>query len=164
MDQGVIWSSKAHYRAVSVPKLIDVIEKPILKFSILYAMKILDVVCGRQKLKLLAIVSLKLEFQGTSRCFPRCWQSLQGSPGQLDKLARHTSEFFLDWTIFDFPWFSIYGWFCQHYRADDEWWRNDIRHVGWGKFWVWRRRRWWCRHFDLTKLGYAYQALKLLQS
>ena len=98
MDQGVIWSSKAHYRAVSVPKLLDVIEKPILKFSILYAMKILDVVCGRQKLKLLAIVSLKLEFQGTSRCFPRCWQSLQGSPGQLDKLVRHTSEFFLEWT------------------------------------------------------------------
>ena len=96
----MIWSSKAHYRAVSLPNLIDVIEKekPILKFSILYTMKILDVGCGRQKLKLLAIVSLKLEFQGTSRYFPRCWQSLQGSPGQLDKLERHTSEFFLDWT------------------------------------------------------------------
>ena len=47
MDQGVIRSLKAYYKSLSVRKLIEAIEKnnPLPEFSILDAMRMLDVAC-----------------------------------------------------------------------------------------------------------------------
>ena len=49
MDQGVIRSLKAYYKSLSVRKLIEAIEKnkPLPAFSILDAMRMLDVVWGK---------------------------------------------------------------------------------------------------------------------
>ena len=51
MDQGVISSLKAHYKALSVCKLIEATEKnkPLPEFSILDAMQMLDIVWGKVK-------------------------------------------------------------------------------------------------------------------
>ena len=51
MDHSVIRSLKAHYRALSVQKLIDSIEKkkPLSEFSILDPMQMLDVAWGKVK-------------------------------------------------------------------------------------------------------------------
>ena len=48
MDQGVIRSLKAHYKTMSIKKLIEAKEKkkPLPEFSILDAMQMLDVVWG----------------------------------------------------------------------------------------------------------------------
>ena len=49
MDQGVIRSLKAHYKTMSVRKLIEAIEKkkPLPELSILDAMQMLDLACGK---------------------------------------------------------------------------------------------------------------------
>ena len=49
MDQGIIRSLKAYYKALSVRKLINAIEKnkPLPEFSILDAMRMLDVAWGK---------------------------------------------------------------------------------------------------------------------
>ena len=49
MDQGVIRSLKAHYKTMSIKKLIEAIEKkkPLPEFSILNAMQMLDIAWGK---------------------------------------------------------------------------------------------------------------------
>ena len=49
MDQGVIRSLKAYYKSLSVRKFIEAIEKnkPLPEFSILDAMRMLDVAWGK---------------------------------------------------------------------------------------------------------------------
>ena len=49
MDQGVIRSLNAHYKTMSIKKLIDTIEKkkPLPEFSILDAMQMLGVTWGK---------------------------------------------------------------------------------------------------------------------
>ena len=49
MDQGVIRSLKAHYKTISLKKLIEAIEKkkPLPEFSILDAMQMLDLGWGK---------------------------------------------------------------------------------------------------------------------
>ena len=55
-DQGVIRSLKAHYKTISIKKLIEAIEKkkPLPEFSILDAMQMLDVAWGKVTTKTVA--------------------------------------------------------------------------------------------------------------
>ena len=72
MDQGVIRSLKAHYKTMSIKKLIEAIEKkkPLPEFSVLDAMQMLDLAWGKVKPKLLLTVLKKLEFQKKSNLEP----------------------------------------------------------------------------------------------
>ena len=53
MDQGVIRSLKAHYKTMSIKKLIKAIgkKKPLPEFSILDAMQMLDLAWGKVTIK-----------------------------------------------------------------------------------------------------------------
>ena len=70
MDQVVIRSLKAHYKTMSIKKLIEATErkKPLPEFSILDAM--LDVAWGKLQPKLLSTVLEKPEFQKKSNLKP----------------------------------------------------------------------------------------------
>ena len=72
MDQDVIQSLKAHYKTMSIKKLIEAIEKkkPLPEFSILDAMQMLDVAWGKLQPKLLSTVLEKPEFQKKSNLKP----------------------------------------------------------------------------------------------
>ena len=65
MDQGVIRSLKAHYKTMSIKKLIEAKEKkkPLPEFSILDAMQMLDVAWGKVTTK---TAVKKLDFQKKS--------------------------------------------------------------------------------------------------
>ena len=68
MDQGVIRSLKAHYKTMSIKKLIEAIDKkkPLREFSILDAMQMFDVLGERVQPKMLLTVLKKLKFQKKS--------------------------------------------------------------------------------------------------
>ena len=54
MDQGIIRSLKAHYKTISIKKLIEAIEKkkPLPEFSILDAMQMFEVAWGKVTTKI----------------------------------------------------------------------------------------------------------------
>ena len=69
VDQGVIRSLKAYYKSLSVRKLIEAIEKnkPLPEFSILDAVRMLDVAWEKLQKKRLLTASQKLVFQKKSK-------------------------------------------------------------------------------------------------
>ena len=65
MGEGLIRSLKAHYKTMSIKKLIETIEKkkPLREFSILDAVQMLDVLGERLQPKMLLTLLKKLKFQ-----------------------------------------------------------------------------------------------------
>ena len=102
MDQGVIRSLKAYYKSLSVRKLIEAIEKnkPLPEFSILDAMRMLDVVWGKVTKETVvncfskAGISKEKQVESLSEA-DDTFKDLQE---QLDKLAVHAPEFFPEGT------------------------------------------------------------------
>ena len=98
MDQGVIRSLKAYYKSLSVRKLIEAIErnKPLPEFSILDAMRMLDVEWGKVTKETVvncfakAGISKEKQVESSTR--------IKDLQEQLDKLAVHAPEFFLEGT------------------------------------------------------------------
>ena len=102
MYQDVIQSLKAHYKTMSIKKLIEAIEKkkPLAEFSILDAMQMLDVAWG------------KVTAKGAVNCFEKAGISkekqsktlldagdpFKGLQEQLDKLAVYKPKFFPEGT------------------------------------------------------------------
>ena len=73
MHQGVIRSLKAHYKTMSIKKLIEAIakKKPLPEFSILDAMQMFDLALGESlQPKLLLTILKKVEFQKKSKLKP----------------------------------------------------------------------------------------------
>ena len=102
MDQGVIRSLKAYYKSLSVRKLIEAIDKnkPRPEFSILDAMRMLDVAWGKVTKKTVvncfakAGISKEKQVESLSEADDP-FKDLQE---QLDKLAVHAPEFFPEGT------------------------------------------------------------------
>ena len=102
MDQGVILSLKAYYKSLSVRKLIEAIEKnkPLPEFSILDAMRMLDVSWGKVTKEAVvncfakAGISKEKQVESLSEADDP-FKDLQE---QLDKLAVHALEFFPEGT------------------------------------------------------------------
>ena len=98
MDQGVIRSLKAYYKSLSARKLIEAIEKnkPLPEFSILDAMRMLDVAWGKVTKETVvncfakAGISKEKQVESLSEADDP-FKDLQE---QLDKLAVHAPEFF----------------------------------------------------------------------
>ena len=105
MDQGVIRSLKAYYKSLSVRKLIQAIEKnkPLPEFSILDAMRMLDVAWGKVTKETVvncfakAGISKEKQVESLSEADDP-FKDLQE---QLDKLAVHAPEFFPEGTTDD---------------------------------------------------------------
>ena len=102
MDQGVIRSLKAHYRALSVRKWIDAIEKekPLPEFSVLDAMPMLDVAWGKVKAETIGNCFAKagISEKKQADALLDADDPFKDLQDQLDKLAVHTSEFFPEGT------------------------------------------------------------------
>ena len=102
MGQGVIRSLKAYYKSLSVRKLIDAIEKnkSLPEFSILDAMRILDVAWGKVTketvVNCFAKAGISKEKQVQS--LPEADDPFKDLQEQLDKLAVHAPEFFPEGT------------------------------------------------------------------
>ena len=72
MNQGVIWSLKAHYKTMSMKKLIQAIEKkkPLPEFFILDAKQMLEVAWGKVRTKTIVNCFENLKFQKKSNLKP----------------------------------------------------------------------------------------------
>ena len=102
MDQGVIRSLKAHYKTMSIKKLIEAIEKkkPLPEFSILDAIQMLEI--ARSKVKTKTVANC-FEKAGSSK--EKQFEALvdaddpfQDLQEQLDKLALYNPKFFPEGT------------------------------------------------------------------
>ena len=97
MDQGVIRSLKAYYKSLSVRKLIEAVEKnkPLPEFSILDAMRMLDVAWGKVTketvVNCFAKASISKDKQAES--LSEADDPFKDLQEQMDKLAVHAPEF-----------------------------------------------------------------------
>ena len=90
-DQGVIRSLKAHYKTISIKKLIEAIEKkkPLPEFSILDAMQMLDVAWGKITSKTVVNCFEKagISKEKQSQALLDAYDPFKDLQKQLDKLA-----------------------------------------------------------------------------
>ena len=90
-DQGVIRSLKAHYKTISIKKLIEAIEKkkPLPEFSILDAMQMLDVAWGKITTKTVVNCFEKagISKDKQSEALLDAYDPFKDLQKQLDKLA-----------------------------------------------------------------------------
>ena len=102
MDQGVIRSLKAYYKSLSARKLIEVIEKnkPIPEFSILDAIRMLDVTWGKVTKETVVNCFAKAGISKEKRVesLSEAYDPFKDLQAQLDKLAVHAPEFFPEGT------------------------------------------------------------------
>ena len=98
MDQGVIRSLKAHYKTMSIEKLIEAIEKkkPLPEFSILCAIQMLDVVWGKVTTK--TVLKARISKEKQSEALLDTHDPFKDLPKQLDKLAVYNPKFFAEGT------------------------------------------------------------------
>ena len=98
MDQGVIRSLKAHYKTMSIEKLIEAIEKkkPLPEFSILCAIQMLDVVWGKVTTK--TVVKARISKEKQSEALLDAHDTFKNLPEQSDKLAVYNPKFFAEGT------------------------------------------------------------------
>lgn len=98
MDQGVIRSLKAYYKSLSVRQLIDAIEKnkPLPEFSILDAMRMLDLAWGKGKKETVINCFAKagISKEKKAESLSEADDPFKNLQEQLDKLAVHVPEFF----------------------------------------------------------------------
>ena len=102
MDQGVIRSLKAYYKSLSVRKLIEAIEKnkPLPEFSILDAMRMLDVAWGKVTKETVVNCFTKagISKEKQAESLSEADDPFKDLQEQLDKLAVHAPEFFTEGT------------------------------------------------------------------
>ena len=100
MDQGVIQSLKAHYKKMSIKKLIEAIEKekPLPEFSILDAIQMIDLAWGKFTTKTVANCFEKagISKEKQSEALLDADDPFKDLQKQLDKLAVYNPEFFLE--------------------------------------------------------------------
>ena len=98
MDQGVIRSLKAHHKTMSIKKLIEAIEKkkPLLEFSILDTMQMLDLAWGKVTTKTVVNCFEKagISKEKQSEALIDADNPFKDLQEQLDKLAMYNLEFF----------------------------------------------------------------------
>ena len=102
MDQGVIRSLKAHYKTMSIKKLIEAIEKkkPLPEFSILDAMQMLDLAWGKVTTKTAVNCFEKtgISKEKQSEALLDADDPFKDLQEQLGKLAVYNLEFFPEGT------------------------------------------------------------------
>ena len=102
MDQGVIRSLKAHYKTMSIKKLIEPIEKkkPLPEFSILDPMQMLDLAWGKVTTKTVVnyIEKAGISKGKQSEALLDADNPFKHLQEQLDKLAVYNPEFFPEGT------------------------------------------------------------------